>query len=450
MSSRLGVNIKEKTVSCIAQLKDFLKSEIPFLIVGSKTATTIGFETWRPDLVRLSLANMPKEIIYNEESQEVLVKGPITWEEVKIELARNHRNLACAPTEKSAQVLAGLATSCSGEDCFLHGHLRDQVIEIKYLDYQGNEQTLKSQSHEKIKSIEGIEKYAKTFDPYIAFKNAPFPRLKFDTDLMIGTEGQLGIILEAKFKTIAIQESSFVLIPSQSWRKDLNPLKLLYSKLKEFSKDHSGIIAGIEFFDRECIELIKSKLLRESDYVVLQVIDDQIETIQKEILKVYLQPDVLQNILVLSEKEWNQLRVEIPRRINEKLSQQGLIKKGTDIQTDEATFFFLLEKYQFLSQLDVESYLFGHLGDQHLHFNFLPRADKKNFIDEELDRLYSWCSQNICSSPFAEHGIGVIKQRFIKKFWYNEHIEVFKKLKDQFDPKRVFFPAGYMTMDEDI
>lgn len=450
MSSRLGVNIKEKTVSCVAQLKDFLKSEIPFLIVGSKTATTIGFETWRPELTRLSLANMPKEIIYDKDSKEVQLKGPITWEEAKIELARYHRNLACAPTEKSAQVLAGLATSCSGEDCFLHGHLRDQIIEIKFLDYLGNEQILFNNNNEKIQLIDGIEEYAKTFEPYINFKNAPFPRLEFDTDLMIGTEGQLGIILEAKFKTIAIQKTSFVLIPSESWRKDLKPLKLLYTQLKLFAQEHSRSIAGIEFFDRECIELIESKLLIKTDYVVLQVIDDHLDSVQKEVFEVYLDSNVLENILVLSEPEWNQLRVEIPRRINEKLSQQRLIKKGTDIQTNEETFFFLLEKYQNMSKLDVESYLFGHLGDQHLHFNFLPKQDKKALIDEELDNLYSWCSQNLCSSPFAEHGIGVIKQRFIKKFWYNEHIQVFKKLKDQYDPKRVFFPAGFMTMDEDV
>ena len=49
-------------------------------------------------------------------------------------------------------------------------------------------------------------------------------------------------------------------------------------------------------------------------------------------------------------------------------------------------------------------------------------------------------------SPFAEHGIGLLKQKYIKDFWNENQRCVFKDLKKVFDPYNQFFPQGFFNL----
>ena len=72
------------------------------------------------------------------------------------------------------------------------------------------------------------------------------------------------------------------------------------------------------------------------------------------------------------------------------------------------------------------------------------KLPKNDFCNLQLELLYAevlkWHG-----SPFAEHGIGLLKKKFIAPF-YNEHQQcVFRELKSLFDPKGQFFPEGFMS-----
>ena len=51
------------------------------------------------------------------------------------------------------------------------------------------------------------------------FKNAPFPRLEKMTDLMVGTEGQLGVITEAEFQVVDVFHSRIFFVKLPKWEK---------------------------------------------------------------------------------------------------------------------------------------------------------------------------------------------------------------------------------------
>ena len=57
-----------------------------------------------------------------------------------------------------------------------------------------------------------LSEYQKSYASYRHFKNAPFPRFEKETDLMIGTEGQLGVITEAIIATKKKVPTSFFFI----------------------------------------------------------------------------------------------------------------------------------------------------------------------------------------------------------------------------------------------
>ena len=83
----------------------------------------------------------------------------------------------------------------------------------------------------------------------------------------------------------------------------------------------------------------------------------------------------------------------------------------------------------------------------HLHFNFMPRPDQVDLAQTELEKLYmKVLSMN--GSPFAEHGIGLIKKKFINNYYQETHRKMFKLLKDKFDPENIFFPSGFMSEDK--
>ena len=50
------------------------------------------------------------------------------------------------------------------------------------------------------------------------------------------------------------------------------------------------------------------------------------------------------------------------------------------------------------------------------------------------------------ASPFAEHGVGLIKQKFIKDFYTENQKRVFKELKEEMDPESLFFPNGFCSL----
>ena len=99
--------------------------------------------------------------------------------------------------------------------------------------------------------------------------------------------------------------------------------------------------------------------------------------------------------------------------------------------------------YLELTTKGVEYNLFGHFGDSHLHFNFMPTKDKVTECQKYLETLYSKVL-TLNASPFAEHGIGMLKQKYIKNFWSEVQISEFKNLKSKHDPHNQFFPQGYM------
>jgi glycolate oxidase len=120
------------------------------------------------------------------------------------------------------------------------------------------------------------------------------------------------------------------------------------------------------------------------------------------------------------------------------------------VQISLDKFSTLLDFYRDASKTiateGVNTLLFGHFGDCHLHCNFLATANALAAVDRQLEKLYKNCL-NWQASPFAEHGVGVVKQPYIKQFYTPAQYAIFKQLKKKFDPANILFPQGYMSLE---
>lgn len=409
--------------------------------LGSQTSTVLPAQKLPKDCLLVSLAGLPKTIEFDNKTKSVTVSGPVTWEELNLNLSGHSRMLASAPTTKLATVLAGLATSCTGENSFRFKTLREQVEWIEFIGHNGEKQRFFSNKTKEISVLENYPEYRESMAGYRGFKNAPFPLIYCDTDLLIGSEGQLGIITSACFKTVEKESTNFLLFPTKNWKTNLEDLMIRREQLLAF-KDW---MISFEFFDRACITLIGANDLKIQDYIAVEIPSERLDSFFQVVTK-KIPAGELEQVIVLPEKNWHELRVRIPNQIAEELARKNLVKRGTDIQASEERLIKLLQLYQEMTGLAESTYLFGHFGDGHLHFNFLPTLEEQASVEAGLSQLYENLATLGGFSPFAEHGIGLLKQEFVQNFWYDAQYKLFKEMKLKFDPMGVFFPKGYMGL----
>lgn len=413
-----------------------IKENKNLLVAASRTSTVIPYDKLEVLALNgiesiLDLSCIPGELEMVSEL-EVSVSGNVTWRELREFLASKGLDVGCFPTDQSAQVLAGLATSATGERAFSHGTLREHCVVIIYWDSEGREQTLSSQ----FLDDENLKEYQRLYNEnYTGFKNGPYPRLEKETDLMIGFEGQLGVIKSCKLKVFPKISSTFVLVPIQD--DDFR-----YSDIIRFCKARSEQILMLEFFDKNSIQYAQASGLVAANTIALEVVDSKMESLIGE-LEINFGNQFLDQSQIMDSSKFEALRVSIPRKINEYLSNNQLLKKGTDCQVKIEYFDDVFSIYKELSEVGIESVLFGHLGDCHLHFNFLPSKSQVDQCDRILENFYQKILE-FKGSPFAEHGIGLLKKKFIQIFYPQEVKEVFKFLKEKHDPNNKFFAKGFM------
>ncbi len=432
-------------------LKGHLKTHKSTLYISSQTSTVIPFQFLKDylcpndeDFVVAHLSGIPPEMELLNNDQ-LKISGGVTWHQALGYCRSLGRDLMTWPTEESANVLAGLATSATGERSFAFGSLRNQVDRIIYLNYQGEQVELDSKKtlfkHHLFENLQNeLKNYQEKFIPYLKMKNGPIPRLMVETDLMIGTEGQLGVIQEAIFNTIPLKETRFLMIPLVRWEVDFNPHFEVFEKVQSFR----GKIYSVEFFDSNSLNyLLDSPLEKDRDYVTLEVVEENLEEVLGMLMSLkYTESD---EIFEISRKKFHDIRGDIPRRINEVNSQRGVVKKGTDAQVDPNNFKNLLEIYAEMAGKGIPYAVLGHFGDGHLHFNFLPNRDQMVECEGYLKEFYKKL-KDLKGAPFAEHGIGIIKKGFVMDFFDSSILRVFKCLKTRLDPYDQFFPQGYLNM----
>ncbi|HAZ12926.1 MAG: hypothetical protein A2X86_09060 [Bdellovibrionales bacterium GWA2_49_15] len=437
------------------QLSRHLQAGGPSFFTSSKTSTVIpydqlelylGSRNGMLDLVDLSL--LPKNVDLTDATLDVT--GPITWQEARAFAQSKGREILTSPTEELAAMLAGIATSATGERCFGFGSLRDQVAQLEYLDGNGARHLLRhdrllkdrpefADSH--AKNI--LERYQHSYTSYKNFKNAPFPRFERETDLMTGTEGQLGVITQASFLTRPATESTFLFLLLPKWETDFTRHLAVFN----FVQSKRNMIYACELLDDQSLNVLPAHERpgrAGQDLIFLEIDSYHLDQFMGDFADL---TDLIgeDNIFEISRQKCRELRMLVPRATFEANSRMGVIKMGTDVQMPPEHFSLLLEFYRECSQIGLSYNLFGHFGDAHLHFNFLPTKEQIPLAEKMLDRLYAMVA-SWSGSPFAEHGVGLIKQKYMRHFYQKVHFEMFDYLKKCFDPKNQFFPLGFMSL----
>jgi D-lactate dehydrogenase (cytochrome) len=123
--------------------------------------------------------------------------------------------------------------------------------------------------------------------------------------------------------------------------------------------------------------------------------------------------------------------------IDERRRQEpNLTKLGTDLAVPDQNLEAVLAMYRRgLTDAGLESVVFGHIGNNHVHVNIIPAT----LADYERGRaLYlGWAREVVAmgGTVSAEHGIGKLKTALLREMYGEQGIREMRRVKRLFDPQ---------------
>jgi D-lactate dehydrogenase (cytochrome) len=295
-------------------------------------------------------------------------------------------------------------------------------------------------------------------------------------DLFIGMEGTLGVLTGIELRLLpapAFVWGMTVFLPSEE-----NALKFVRILRGETVTGFgfSGAVlkpVAIEFFNRNVLGLLRRHKREQSVFADLPEIPDHArvavyvefhgeaeETVSAAVLGVSnvltaLDGDEDATWLATEPRELARLarfRHAAPEAVNLMIDERrkqhpGLTKLGTDMAVPDASLEEIMTLYnRDLQATGLDSVIFGHIGNNHLHVNILPR-DPGEYVRGRALYL-DWAREVVAmgGTVSAEHGIGKLKTEFLELMYGPEALEEMRALKRVFDPQGLLNRGNLFTL----
>lgn len=325
------------------------------------------------------------------------------------------------PTESSAFLGSTLATNSSGARTFCYGPTRDWVTGLTVVlacgdilrvnrgdtaaDDKGRlnfqtEQGKKFQVHVPAYSMPRTKNAAGLY-------GAPGMDL---IDLFIGSEGTLGVFAEVEIKVEPDPVECVADVAFFGAESDA----LSYADEIRCAKKR-GIVA-IEYFDANSLAFIREKEPRVKQNYKAAVLVEALGKDENTVTRIVEACEKYEVIDDWSGRpgQFTEFRHLLPESINSYLKQMGSHKLGTDFAVPPASFPSMMKAYReadetFRKQFPragFHSVLFGHLGDYHLHFNFIAQTREEMAFAKQLYVALAKKAISLAGTISAEHGVG--------------------------------------------
>ena len=374
------------------------------------------------------------------------------------------------PTESTAQLGGTVATNASGSRTFYYGSTREWIQGLTVVVADGDTLTIKR--GEVFAADDGVLRFATnsgkryqapipTYSPPRT-KNAAglYASPNMDLiDLFVGCEGILGVFAEIEIKLAKrpaelIADVAFFGSESNAlaYADDVRALR------------EKGVIA-IEYFDASSLAFIRHKEPRiKHDYsaaVSVEALGDRDDTVDAilEACERYKAVDDWSG----PPEQFNEFRHSLPESVNSYLKQRQSHKLATDFAVPARGFGEMMRAYRQADETfkrafprpGVHTVLFGHLGDYHLHFNFITCNDAEMAFAKGLYVKLAKKAVALGGTISAEHGVGKkmveIAGRevpYLELMYGREGLEQIAAIKRALDPNLILnvgnmAPEGY-------
>ena len=276
-------------------------------------------------------------------------------------------------------------------------------------------------------------------------------------DLFIGAEGTLGVVAEA----------DLVLIPAPAFAWGV--MAFLPSEAEAIRyvrriREEPGAVsaAAIEFFDGRALDLLARAKKDHAAFAELpstpagsaaavyaefhaeqeDPLTDTVSALAEIIAACGGDENATWIATTAREMErMHTFRHAVPEAVNLLIDERrrtspGLTKLGTDMAVpDDRLDDVMVLYHRALDASGLEYVMFGHIGDNHIHVNILPRDQQEYDCGRGL--YAAWAKEIIAmgGTVSAEHGIGKLKVALLKEMYGEKGIAEMRAVKRAFDPE---------------
>jgi D-lactate dehydrogenase (cytochrome) len=435
-------------------LKDANELKIPVTVSGARTGTVAGAIPFGGYVISLEKLNRIKRI---SEDSATVQSGVILTD---LQKAVDEKNLFYPPdpTEWSCQIGGTVATNASGARSFKYGATRKFVERLQFVLPSGEILNLKRGENFSTSGTIEIGKIRVNVPTYLqpdVRKNTSgyFSGERLDAiDLFIGSEGTLGVITEIELKILPKPEG---FLSGVVFFKSENDLLNFVNEAREISfqtrKSNSNSIDAtvIEYFDDKALDFIKEKFVEVPDEMAGAIFFEQETTSETEDALFEAWNELLEKHNADTEKSWfttteqdlikmREFRHALPVSVNERIVRNRQRKVGTDMAVPDDKFRSFLRFYkEKLDESKLEYVIFGHIGDNHLHANIIPKDAEEAKRAKHLYGRFIAQSIMLGGTISAEHGIGKLKSKYLYVMYGERYLNEMAALKRAFDPNGI-------------
>jgi D-lactate dehydrogenase (cytochrome) len=368
------------------------------------------------------------------------------------------------PTETSAWLGGIVACNASGARTFSHGAVRDWVLRIRVILMNGDVLDIERGTvFEKDGKFEIELSDGSLTEISIPTYNMPdtknaaglFAKPNMDLiDLFIGSEGILGVITEVELGLNKLPEN--IMTVMAFFNSEDDAVNFVYDIR---AADSPVKMDFLEFFGPNALKMIKEKAA--SSGITVPAMSETTQAIIFFEFS-YTEEDMEDMILGLeevlnrnntsSESSWagmdyselqkmKAVRHFVPETVNATIAMRkaefhDVHKIGTDMAVpDEALRGYLKYYRDVLESQGMEYVIFGHIGNNHLHVNMLPRSNEE--VEQGMHNYMTFAKKavELGGTVAAEHGIGKLKRAFLEVMYGPEGISQMQAVKRAVDPK---------------
>ena len=416
------------TFEVAALLKWANLHKVPVTASGARTGLSGGALAVKGGIA-LSMRRMNSILEIDRDNHQVRVQPGVIVQTLQEEVAQVGLFYAVDPASRGTCTIGGnIAENSGGPRAVKYGVTKDWVLNLEVVLADGSV----------------IKTGANTL------KNSTGYNL---TQLLVGSEGTLGIVTEATLKLMPLPtHQALMLVPFNSARDACQAVAAIFQ---------AGVQpSALEFMERSAIELAQTftedyslkldasteaHLLIEVDAFRAEDIMPQVEAILPVLESLGAGEPLFADDEASKDRLWF-----LRRRVGEAVKASSIYKEE-DTVVPRALLPDLLDKVKAIgAQFGFESVCYGHAGDGNLHVNILRGDLSEDAWTNELPVAIRSLFEAVVvmgGTLSGEHGIGYVQRSYMDVVFSERHLQLMRDVKTAFDPNGILNP-GKVIPDE--
>ncbi len=283
-------------------------------------------------------------------------------------------------------------------------------------------------------------------------------------DLFIGSEGTLGVITEVQIGLVPLPPGIFACM---GYFPNVEAAVGFVKAARAASRDPKSPIdaLAVEYFDPHALRLLRRSYPSIPENAGAAIYFEQAIAADEDVVleawvELLEEHGCIEDWSGFSDKdkaEMVDIRHAVPELCHQGVRQAGTHKVATDVAVPDEALDDILAAYREIGDASgVECVLFGHIGNNHLHWDFIPTDKEELAAAQKAFLELSRTGVRLGGTISAEHGVG--KKTYgedgeIRPYLYlmygERGLREIAKTKHQLDPEHILnrgnmVPAGYL------